>query len=158
MQQALTELAPSIGVAQACRVLGVPRAQYYRALQPPPAKPTQAPAPAATARSPRALSPAERDAIHALLNSERFVDLSPREIYATLLDEGVYVCSWPTMYRILREHGQTTRRRDLVQGGAYAKPELLATAPRELSSWDITKLKGPATWTVLLSVCDHRRV
>jgi putative transposase len=147
MQQAVAELAPSIGVAQACRVLGVPRVQYYRALQPRPAEPAQAPGVAATARSPRALSPAERDAIHALLNSERFVDLSPREIYATLLDEGVYVCSWPTMYRILREHAQTTRRRDLVVRGAYAKPELLATAPRELWSWDITKLKGPIPWT-----------
>jgi len=93
------------------------------------------------------LCPAERNAILALLNSERFVDLSPREIYATLLDEGVYVCSWPTMYRILREQGQTRRRRALVQGSAYTKPELLATAPRELWSWDITKLKGPATWT-----------
>jgi len=147
MQQAVTELAPSIGVAQACRVLGVPRAQYYRALQPRPAPPAPAPAPAATARSPRALGSAERDAIRVLLNSERFVDLSPREIYATLLDEGVYVCSWPTMYRILREYGQTTRRRDLVQRGVYAKPELLATAPRELWSWDITKLKGPIPWT-----------
>jgi putative transposase len=93
------------------------------------------------------LSSAEREAILALLNSERFADLSPREIYATLLDEGVYLCSWSTLYRILREQGQTRRRRDQLRRTAYTKPELLATQPRQLWSWDITKLKGPATWT-----------
>jgi putative transposase len=146
MQQAVTDLAPTLGVAQACRVLGLPRSQYYRALQPRPSEGAPE-APTATARSPRALSPAERDAIHAMLNSDRFADQSPREIYATLLDEGVYLCSWPTMYRLLRDHAQTRRRRDQVRRTAYAKPALLATAPRELWSWDITKLKGPAKWT-----------
>ena len=146
IQQAVTDLAPTIGVARACRELGLPRAQYYRALQPRPPAST-APAPTKTARSPRALSPAEREAILALLNSERFADLSPREIYATLLDQGEYLCSWSTFYRILREHGQTRRRRDQLRRTAYAKPELLATQPRQLWSWDITKLKGPATWS-----------
>lgn len=82
-----------------------------------------------------------------MLTSERFVDAAPRQVYATLLDEGVYLCSWPTMYRLLRERGEATRRRDQPRRGAYAKPELLATGPCQLWSWDITKLKGPTTWT-----------
>ena len=161
MALAIADLAPTLGIAQACRLLSVPRSQYYRALRPRPATPPAAPASAAEAaaaarppepplrprRSARALSTTDRDAIRAVLTSERFADQAPREIYATLLDEGIYLCSWPTMYRILREHGLTSRRRDLMARGAYATPELLATAPNHLWSWDITKRKGPATWT-----------
>lgn len=156
MQQAITQLAPLVGVSRACQVLGVPRSAYYRACSPRAEQPLAAPSasddaptvqPPVRRRTPRALSEAERAHIRALLNSQRFADLSPREIYATLLDEGVYLCSWPTMYRILRAAGETTRRRDQAQRSAYLKPELLATRPKQLWSWDITKLKGPATWT-----------
>ena len=161
MHQTIADLATTLGVAQACHLLGVPRSQYYRALRSQLATPPAAPVPAVETaagsappapsvcypHSPRARSAADRDAIRAVLTRERFADQAPREISATLLDEGVYLCSWPTMYRLLREHGQTTRRRDHLQRGAYAKPELLATAPNQLWSWAITKLKGPATWT-----------
>jgi putative transposase len=98
-------------------------------------------------RSPRALSAEEQAHIRAVLNSERFADCAPRQIYATLLDEGQYLCSWSTMYRILREADEVRRRRDHRRQGAYTKPELLATRPNQLWSWDITKLKGPTTWS-----------
>jgi putative transposase len=147
---AVDELSPIVGVQAACDQLGVPRASYYRALSPPQAQAAddaEQPQPDRAAnRSPRALSDAEREHILTLVNSERFADLSPREIYATLLDEGSYVCSWPTIYRLLRQQGQTTRRRDRPHR-PYQRPELLAKAPRQLWSWDITKLKGPQTWT-----------
>jgi putative transposase len=81
------------------------------------------------------------------LHSARFVDSAPRQVYASLLDEGHYLCSWRTMYRILAEHGETQERRNQLLHPAYAKPELLATAPNQLWSWDITKLLGPAKWT-----------
>jgi putative transposase len=80
------------------------------------------------------------------LNKERFQDMAPGEVYATLLDEGIYLCSERTMYRILSQHGQNVIRRQSAPR-VYAKPELLATCPNELWSWDITKLKGPAKWT-----------
>jgi putative transposase len=82
-----------------------------------------------------------------VLNSEQFADCAPREVYASLLDDGMYLCSWSTMYRVLREAGEVKRRRDQVRQGAYTKPELLATRPNQLWSWDITKLKGPTTWS-----------
>ena len=163
MQAAVTELAPVVGIAEACRILEVPRSTYYRVHLPPtevepvlPAlwgdlAPDQngAPAgPAPSARcSPRALSAEERAQVRELLNSERFADCAPREVYATLLDEGRYLCSWPTMYRLLREAHEVRRRRDTLRQGSFSKPELLATRPKQLWSWDITKLKGAATWT-----------
>lgn len=82
-----------------------------------------------------------------LLRSERFADLAPREVYATLLDEGEYFCHWSTMYRLLRQVRESRRRRDRPRPQGYRKPELLAKRPNQLWSWDITKLKGPATWT-----------
>jgi putative transposase len=85
--------------------------------------------------------------VRAVLNSEQFADCAPREVYASLLDDGIYLCSWSTMYRILREADEVKRRRDQHRQGAYTKPELLATRPNQLWSWDITKLKGPTTWT-----------
>ncbi len=81
-----------------------------------------------------------------VLNSERFADQSPYEVYATLLDEGVYYCSIRTMYRILHESAEVQERRNQLRHPAYTKPELLATRPNQLWSWDITKLRGPATW------------
>ena len=147
---AVAELSPLVGVKAACETLGVPRATYYRALSPknshPASQAEQAEPNKPRKRAPRALSDTERDHILTLVNSERFADYSPREIYATLLDEGVYLCSWPTLYRLLREKGQLHRRRDRPHR-PYQRPELLAKAPRQLWSWDITKLKGPQTWT-----------
>jgi putative transposase len=144
MQQAVTDLAGEVGVTDACQVLGVPRSTYYRTRQAAVAAPPTAPARAA---SRRALTSAERAQVRAVLNSERFADCAPREVYATLLDEGMYLCSWSTMYRILREAEEVKRRRDQVRRTAYAKPELLATQPNQLWSWDITKLKGATTWS-----------
>ena len=81
------------------------------------------------------------------LNSERFADQSPRQVYSKLLDEGDYLCSVRTMYRVLDENQSSRERRNQLQHPNYQKPELLATGPNEVWSWDITKLKGPETWT-----------
>lgn len=164
----VTAAASALGVAAACRALGVPRSTLYRqtggqadtpatvtaqaahaqAAAPSPNHEAPPPAPATRRRrSSRALSDAEVTAVLAVLNSARFVDQAPREIYATLLDEGQYLCSWPTMYRLLRAQGQAQRRRDHPRRSLYTKPELLATGPRQVWCWDITKLKGPHTWT-----------
>jgi putative transposase len=97
--------------------------------------------------SPRALVPAERQRVLDVLHAPRFADLAPAEIYATLLDEGTYHCSERTMYRVLADHNEVRERRAQRRHPVYAAPELLATAPNQLWSWDITRLKGPATWT-----------
>jgi putative transposase len=137
---AVNELAPDVGIHAACDALGVVRSSFYRQQHPAPvAEPRPAP--------PRALSSAERETVLAHLHEERFQDRSPAAVQATLLDEGVYHCSTRTMYRILAEHGETRQRRDQRIHPVYQKPELLATAPNELWSWDITKLLGPAKWT-----------
>jgi putative transposase len=137
------ELTPLIGTRPACRALGASVATIYRRRRPPeprPSKPRSTPV--------RALSAPEREAVLGVLHSERFVDVSPEETYATLLDEGTYLCSTRTMYRILADrHGGVRERRDQLTHPAYAKPELLAERPNELWSWDISKLKGPAKWT-----------
>jgi putative transposase len=96
---------------------------------------------------PRALSAAEQQAVRDALHSERFRDAAPAAVYATLLDEGTYLASERTMYRLLAAEGETRPRRDQLVHPAYSKPELLATAPNQLWSWDITKLLGPAKWT-----------
>jgi len=140
MIQAAEQLAKDVGVSAACRALGVPRSSLYRARY---AKPTAKPRP----RPERALSQAEKAAVRQELNSERFWDSSPRQVYATLLDEGTYLCHWRTMYRILDEYTEVRERRNQLQHPDYTKPELLATGPNQLWSWDITKLKGPAKWT-----------
>jgi putative transposase len=137
------ELTPIIGTRPACCALGASPATVYRRRRPPePRPPRSRPAPA------RALSEPEREAVLAELHSERFVDSSPEEVYATLLDEGRYLASTRTMYRLLEaKHGGVRERRDQLIHPAYAKPELLAERPNELWSWDISKLKGPAKWT-----------
>ncbi len=139
----VTEHQSTLGVAPVCQALAVPRASYYRWQQPP--AETEAPTP--PQRSPRALSPEERQQVLALLNSERFADLPPAEVYATLLDEGKYRCSVRTMYRILHAAHEVRERRRQVRHPRYQAPELLATRPNQLWSWDITKLKGPVKWT-----------
>ena len=142
--EAVDDLATRVGVADACRVLGVPRSSRYRARQTSttaPSVPLEGPAPA------RALSSEEPTAVRDVLNSPRFEDSAPREVYATLLDEQIYLCSWRTMYRILAAADEVRERRDQLRCPTYTKPELLATRPNQLWSWDITKLKGPAKWT-----------
>lgn len=125
-----------VGVSEGCHSLGIPRSSFYRAREP---KPAPVPRPS----SPRALDPAEREEVRATLNSERFCDSAPREVYATLLDEGVYHCHWRTMYRILEEHGEVRERRSQRRHPVCVRPELAATGPNELWSWDITQLRGP---------------
>ena len=93
------------------------------------------------------LSPEERQKVLDLLHTDRFVDQSPREVYATLLDEGTYLCSVRSMYRVLDEQGEVRERRDQLRHPVYQPPELLATGPNQVWSWDITKLKGPVKWT-----------
>jgi putative transposase len=106
---------------------------------------TETPAP--VTRHPRALWEVERAQVLGLLHSDRFVDFAPEVVHATLLDEGTYLCSPRTMYRILDDHKEVRDRRNQLQRPVYAKPELLATAPNQVWSWDITKLLGPAKWT-----------
>jgi putative transposase len=134
-------LAETVGVWRACQALELPRSGLYRSR--PQAKPRPVLKPVA---SPRALDPTEKAEVRALLNSERFADQAPREVYASLLDEGQYLCSWRTMYRILDENQEVRERRDQLHRAQYTKPELLATQPNQLWSWDITKLLGPAKW------------
>ena len=140
--QAVKYHASSLGVRPICDALGVSRASYYRELKPRvegPARPHPAPA--------RSLSNDERQQVLNVLRSERFVDKAPGEIAATLLDEGIYHCSVRTMYRILNDVKEVRERRNQLRHPQYKKPELLATAPNQVWSWDITKLKGPAKWT-----------
>ena len=152
MIQTAEELAASQGVAAACAALAVPRSSLYRARPatrmpeaPAPAPESAAkPEPAVRAASPRALSPAEQAQVRELLNSERFQDLAPREVYAALLDEERYLCSISTMYRVLAEHAEVRERRNQLRHPAYHKPELLATGPNQVWSWDITQLRGPS--------------
>jgi putative transposase len=146
MIQTAAELAVSHGVAAACRALVVPRSTLYRA-RPATSVPESAapkPEPAVRAASSRALSPAEQAQVRELLNSERFQDLAPREVYAELLDQERYLCSISTMYRILAQHAEVRERRNQLRHPAYHKPELLATGPNQVWSWDITKLRSPS--------------
>ena len=129
-----------VGVQAACAALIVPRSSLYRAR-------TKRPERAVPKISPRAISEAEKIKVREELNSERFQDQSLREVYATLLDEGRYLCSWRSMYRILDEKHEVRERRDQLRHPNYVKPELLATVPNQLWSWDITKLLGPSKWT-----------
>lgn len=140
MIAAIEALAPSIGVSQACAVFDFPRSSLYRRRRPRATTQPSRPTP------PRALSIEERATVRAVLNSERFADQTPYEVYATLLDEELYLCSIRTMYRILHETAEVQERRDQLRHPTYTKPELLTTAPNRLWSWDITKLRGPATW------------
>jgi putative transposase len=134
---AAEEVAATVGIAPACRALGAARSSLYRHRQPAPEAAVQA------RRSYRALTDLERRNVLSVLHSERFIDQAPAEIYATLLDEGAYLCSARTMYRILAEQHEVRERRDQLRHPHYAKPELLATAPNQIWSWDITKLLGP---------------
>jgi len=133
-------LGERIGLRRACEVLGLPRSSLYAARKPRPARVRQPGVP------PRALSAEEKARVRETLNSDRFADLAPREAYATLLDEGQYLCSVPTMYRILAANGEMRERRNQLRHPVYAKPRLLAIAPNQVWTWDITRLPGPAKW------------
>ena len=137
-------LTPALGHGAACRALGLwrgaasrDRARAHRV------QPVRAPRP----RPPLALDIAEQQALLETLNSHRFVDTAPAAVHATLLDEGRYLGSVRTMYRLLAANGGCRERRNQLIHPAYTKPELLALAPNQVWSWDITKLKGPAKWT-----------
>lgn len=140
---ATTELSSSVGSGAACKAFGMPKATYHRRLKPK----TVAAQPPKPRRSPRRLTAEERVAVLATLHSDRFVDGSPSQVYATLLDDGVFLCSISTMYRILRAELEVRERRAQVQRPNYARPELLATAPNQVWSWDITRLHGPVKWS-----------
>jgi putative transposase len=163
----VTDLAPVIGVAVACEAVGLARASFYRQARrhDEPQADRSGPSPrhegAAGERSelndrgasaadrvhPRALSQTERAAVLDVLHAPRFQDAAPAAVYATLLDEGTYLASERTMYRLLAADRETRPRRDQLVHPTYQKPELLATAPNQVWSWDITKLLGPAKWT-----------
>src|SRR6202142_506803 len=159
MQTAIGLPANSGLTASVCAALGLARASVYRArakLLRPPSRPARLP-------PRRALGPEERSHVLDLLRTPRFVDLAPAEIYATLLDEGVYFCSIRTLYRILHENGEVKERRQQLRHPVYKKPELLAQAPNEVWSWDITKLMGPAKWSyfylyVIIDIYSRRIV
>jgi putative transposase len=144
------ELTPALGSAGACRAMGLwrgaPGRQQAHAhriafVGPPSVSRPERP------RSPLALSATECALVLQALCSERFCDTAPAAVHATLLDEGIYLGSVRTMYRLLAANVSSAERRRQRSHPAYAKPELLATAPNQVWSWDITKLKGPAKWT-----------
>ena len=138
------QLAQEVGVTRSCQVLAVPRSSLYRA-RTPLAETVEAPAETPPRPTPAAaLDPVERAQVVELLNSPRFQDLAPRQIWAAMLDEGCYRCSWRTMYRLLAVEHQVRERRHQLRHPAYTKPELLATTANQLWSWDISKLRGPS--------------
>ena len=140
---AITTLAPVVGTRAACAALGEARARYYR-------RHRQSPAPSGPARvarpQPRALSEAERPAVLEVLHHPDHVDEAPATVYAKLLDEGTYLASTSTMYRMLRANAEVRERRRQATHPAAKKPELVATGPNQVWSWDITKLLGPDKW------------
>lgn len=140
--EAVEELSPLIGTRPACRAMSAAPASVYRHRRPSKPRPVRPRTPPA-----RALSPAERESVLEVLRSERFVDRSPAQVWATLLDEERYLCSERTMYRLLAGQGEARERRNQLTHPAYHKLELLATRPNELWSWDITKLLGPQKWS-----------
>ncbi|MDZ4183423.1 MAG: IS3 family transposase [Desulfuromonadales bacterium] len=136
-------LAKAVNVQQACVALAVPRSSFYRWQKPEEDGREERP----RSVPPLSLSGEEEKAVLEILHADRFVDQAPLEIYNTLLDEGNYLCSVRTMYRILEKHEEVKERRNQLTHPPYQKPELLACAPNQLWSWDITKLKGPVKWT-----------
>jgi putative transposase len=144
IDQAICELVPIVGTRAACAAVGRPRATHYRHHRhsPPPPRRDRVPA-----SQPRALSEVERKEVLRVLHDPEHVDEAPATVYAKLLDAGVYLCSVPTMYRILRAEGEVAKRRRQATHPPAAKPELQATRPNAVWSWDITKLLGPVKWT-----------
>lgn len=137
----LTDVAPKLGVAATCKAFNIARPTYYRRRWPMHGPKQRRPSP------PRRLSDVERRVVLDVLHEPRFVDLAPVEVFATLLEEGRYLASIRTMHRILAENSEARERRNQLRHPNYARPELMATAPNQLWSWDITKLLGPQKWT-----------
>ena len=138
ISSAVEELAEHVGIARACALLGRSRAGHYRAQRPVvigPARPQAA--------AVNALTAAERAHVLAVLTSDRFIDKSVAQVWATMLDEGTYLCSQSSMHRILRANGAAGERRSQATHPPRAIPELVATRPGQVWSWDITKLRGP---------------
>ncbi|MFZ1911588.1 MAG: IS3 family transposase, partial [Propionicimonas sp.] len=150
IDETILELTPLVGVTAACQAVGRPRSTHYRHHR---TSPKPAPPAKTRKRQPRALSAAEQAEVLAVLHSERFVDMAPAEIHAVLLDEGVYLCSVSTMYRLLRARGEVRERRSQATHPARKKPELIAETPNQVWSWDITKLHGPAKWSYFYLYC-----
>ena len=142
MMEAVDGHAVELGVAPACEALGVVRATFYRHMRPGVSR-----AVVGRKKPACALSPVERGQVLAVLHEEKYVDMAPAQVFATLLDEGIYLCSTRTMYRVLKEAREVRERRNQLVHPVYRKPELLATAPNQVWSWDITKLLGPVKWT-----------
>ena len=138
--QGVLFLVPLVGVVAACAALCMSRSRYYRA-QKPKAPPTQRPSP------PRTLSDDERANVLATLDSDEYMDKAPAQVFAALLELGIYHCSIRTMYRILAANDQVRERRAQRQHPTYTKPQLVATAPNQVWTWDITKLPGPTKGT-----------
>jgi putative transposase len=136
---ALEELVALVRTRRACALVGVSRASLYRRRRPA-APPTRRPRPA----PPNALTPAERQQLLEVLHQPRFCDLPPTQVWARLLDDGVYLASISTMYRLLGAHGESRDRRRQRTHPARVKPQLLARKPNDVWSWDITKLPGPS--------------
>lgn len=150
------QLAESCSTAQACHALDLPRSTYYRWRVPPTP-------PIVRAKPPRSLTSYEEQEVLALLRSTNYADLAPEAVVAALLDQGQYLCSPRTMYRILSKHGEVQERRQQLRHPDYKKPELLAQAPNQIWSWDITRLRGPAKWSyfylyVILDIFSRRVV
>ena len=147
-ERGVAELAPLIGTAAACTAAGRSRATHYRRHRISARPPRRAPISHVDRVQPAALSAAEREQVLAILHSDRFADAAPAQVWATLLDEGVYLASESTFYRLLRSvHGDVRERRAQATHPARVKPELVATKPNQVWSWDITKLHGPAKLT-----------
>jgi len=140
---AVEELSSVVGVRRACEHLSIPRSGVYRRRR----RRLSPPSVAAARASARRLKDEEKSTILACLHEERFQDCSPAQVYASLLDDGQYHCSIRTMYRLLEAEGESRERRDQLVHPPYRKPELLATGPNQLWSWDITKLQGPVKWS-----------
>jgi putative transposase len=138
---AVFDIALELGVSATCEAFGVPRATFYRHRAPMLGPKTRRASPA------RRLCDAERSAVLTVLHEPRFADLAPAEVHATLLEEGRYLCSVRTMHRVLDENAEVRERRNQLRHPSYAAPQLLATQPNELWSWDITKLLGPTKWS-----------
>jgi putative transposase len=136
-------LAHEVGARAACDALGVARASFYRHQQHPARSLIRGERPA----PPLALTAEEQQVVLEVLHTERFVDTAPSAVYATLLDEGIYHCSIRTMYRLLAQEDEVRERRHQRRQVHDHKPELLATGPNHVWSWDITKLKGPVKWS-----------